>query len=111
MDAKDSKSFEAQALLLDRPDCVSKYGSVNDTIDTSKELSSSCDAVTISPQSNRRVWTEAACSLVACLASLMIGMIVGFSSPTLTQLDEPEEHPSQAIKAGSIYASVFGVSG
>ena len=55
------------------------------------------------------MWAEAACSFIACLASLMIGMIVGFSSPTLIQLDRPK-HLNQRIEAGTIYASVFGVS-
>lgn len=55
------------------------------------------------------MWAEAACSLIACIASLMIGMIVGFSSPTLTQLDRPK-HLNQRIEAETIYASVFGVS-
>ena len=75
----------------------------------SESSASSEHGVAIISSWRQRVWAEAACSLTACLASLMIGIIVGFSSPTLTQLDSPE-HLNQLIEAGSIYASVFGVS-
>ena len=87
--------------------CIPGYGINN----ASKEFSDSTVAAIIPSKSSRRqrVWAEAACSLIACLASLMIGLIVGFSSPTLTQLDRPE-HLDQRIEAGTIYASIFGVS-
>lgn len=78
--------------------------------DIDSEPSSSSDhAVSVISFRRQRVWAEAACSLTAGLASLMIGTIMGFSSPTLTQLDSPE-HLNQLIEAGTVYASVFGVS-
>ena len=97
--------------------CIPGYGiNINacngDFVDaSSKEFSDSTVAAIIPSKSSRRqrVWAEAACSLIACLASLMIGLIVGFSSPTLTHLDRPE-HLDQRIEAGTIYASIFGVS-
>ena len=75
----------------------------------SESSASSDHGVAVISSRRQRVWAEAACSLTACLSSLMIGIIVGFSSPTLTQLDSPE-HLNQLIEAGTIYASVFGVS-
>lgn len=111
---RDCSSSESEVLLPPNPvGCIRDYGINNaDFVDANdKELSNSSVAAIIPSKSFRRqrVWAEAACSLIACLASLMIGMIVGFSSPTLTQLDRPE-HLNQQIEAGTIYASVFGVS-
>lgn len=111
---QDCSSSESQILLAPHPaSCNPDYGINNgDFVNANdKELSSSNVAAIIPSNSSRRqrVWAEAACSLVACLASLMIGLIVGFSSPTLTQLDRPK-HLNQRIEAGTIYASVFGVS-
>jgi hypothetical protein len=121
---RESSSSESQ-ILLPTPinaavpgnsvpvGCIPDYGINNgDLVDAnSKEFSNSTVAAIIPSKSSRRqrVWAEAACSLIACLASLMIGLIVGFSSPTLTQLDRPK-HLDQRIEAGTIYASVFGVS-
>ena len=111
---RDCSSSESEVLLPPNPaGCIQDYGINNgDLVDANdKELSNPNVAAIIPSNSPRRqrVWAEAACSLTACLASLMIGMIVGFSSPTLTQLDRPK-HLNQRIEAGTIYASVFGVS-
>lgn len=110
---EDFSSSESQVLLPNSSAAArAGYGILN--INTAfadanvKEQSSSSVAAIISSR-RQRVWAEAGCSLVACLGSLMIGLIVGFSSPTLTQLDHPE-HLNQRIEAGSIYASIFGVS-
>lgn len=111
-----NRDAESQVLLpAPAAGCIPDYGINNHTGDfvdaNSKEFSDSTVAAIVPSKSSRRqrVWAEAACSLIACLASLMIGLIVGFSSPTLTQLDRPE-HLDQRIEAGTIYASVFGVS-
>ena len=37
-------------------------------------------------QGRSREWVVALCSLTDCLASIVIGMVMGFSSPALTQL-------------------------
>ena len=113
---RDCSSPESQQALLPAPGCIiPKYGINNgDSVSVyanNKAQSNSTVAAIIPFSSSRRqrVWAEAACSLIACIASLMIGMIVGFSSPTLTQLDRPK-HLNQRIEAETIYASVFGVS-
>ena len=112
---RDCSSSESQRQALLPPNSATPgcYGINNgDFVNAKdKELSNSNVGAIISSNSSRcqRVWVEAACSLIACLASLMIGMIVGFSSPTLTQLDHPK-HLNQRIEAGTIYASIFGVS-
>lgn len=110
---------ESQVLLRE-PSCTSKYYGINVTDDCEEnandkvvqptaDLAMTRSADAIISSKGQRVWTEAACSLIACLASLKIGVIVGFSSPTLTQLDRAE-HFNQIIEAGTIFASVFGVS-
>lgn len=105
---EDCNPPDSEALLLGSG-CISNYGSNDGDLLKDKKLADTNGSDSIVSSKHERVWAVAACSLIACLASLMIGMIVGFSSPTLTQLDEPE-HFSQQIEAGTIYASVFGVS-
>lgn len=114
MDEGDARS-ESLALLLDQA-CNSKYGINNGDVLCSvqhksdlceeKELADSCSDVVSRRQ---RLWTEAVCSLIACISFFMSGMTAGFTSPTLTQLSEPD-HPSQLIESGSIFAGAFGVS-
>lgn len=57
---------------------------------------------------SERVWTVAMCSMIACLASLVNGMMLGFSSPALTQL---QFNVSEELKISStdIKYSLFGV--
>ena len=61
------------------------------------------------PSKNARVWIVAACTLTACLTSLGLGMVLGFSSPALPQLqfDVP---PELRITDDDIKFSLFGVS-
>ena len=55
-----------------------------------------------------RVWREAMCSLIACLASLVNGMMLGFSSPALTQL-QFSVTAEDRINPSDIKYSLFGV--
>ena len=56
-----------------------------------------------------REWVVAMCSLTACLASTVNGMVLGFSSPALTQLqfNVSEEY---RINDDDIKFSLFAVS-
>lgn len=56
---------------------------------------------------NDKVWVVAMCALIACLASLVIGLMLGFTSPTLDKLDS--ESGAHHIKSGSGRASLLGV--
>ena len=58
--------------------------------------------------SGERVWMVAMCSLIACLASLVNGMMLGFSSPALTQLQFNVSTEDQ-IAPTDIRYSLFGV--
>ena len=58
--------------------------------------------------SGERVWKVAMCSLIACLASLVNGMMLGFSSPALTQL-QFNVTAEDRIKPSDIKYSLFGV--
>ena len=57
---------------------------------------------------SERVWVVAMCSLIACLASLVNGMMLGFSSPALTQLQFNVSEVDR-IKDTDIRYSLFGV--
>ena len=60
-------------------------------------------------QRRNREWVVAVCSLTACLASIVNGMVLGFSSPALTQLqfNVSEEY---RISDDDIKFSLFAVS-
>ena len=61
--------------------------------------------------SEERVWTIAVFSFIACLGSLLVGMLLGYSTNTLAELDTiATEGGSYGIQAGSHLASIFGVS-
>lgn len=91
------------------------YG-INDSVDgdsmTSSSEKSSTPAVSQStqdgPKKKNRIWVVAMCALIACLASLVNGLMLSFSSPTLDILSLS---PSSAhyIQNGSTAASLFGV--
>ena len=69
---------------------------------------SAINAVMSSAGSSERVWKVAMCSLIACLASLVNGMMLGFSSPALTQLQFNVTLKDQ-IDPSDIKYSLFGV--
>ena len=86
---------------------------INESND-SHDLGSSGSAVPPSvAQSSRsaskkdRVWVVAMCVLIACLASLVNGLMLGFTSPTLDKLSNVTG--AQHITNGSTKASLFGV--
>ena len=60
-----------------------------------------------------RIWTVAAFSLIACLGSLVVGMMLGYSTNTLAELStlwhDNEDH-TYGIANGTSTASWFGVS-
>ena len=64
-----------------------------------------------------RVWSVAVFSLIACMASFLVGMMLGYSSLTLLELNYIYNHSgclngtSYGIQKGSIQESLFGVSG
>ena len=58
--------------------------------------------------SGERVWMVAMCSMIACLASLVNGMMLGFSSPALTQL-QFNISKEDRINSTDIRYSLFGV--
>ena len=55
-----------------------------------------------------RVWPVALCSFIACLSSFICGLMLSFSSPTLTELGE-ETNPNRVILANQTYGSLFAV--
>ena len=111
MSDRDSRSTDRDALLPGTgysPD----YG-INESND-GDDIGSSGSAVPPSViQSSRtapkkdRVWVVAMCALIACLASLVNGLMLGFTSPTLDKLNIVTG--AQHITNGSKEASLFGV--
>ena len=93
-------------------ECSTDYGlnksdrvPADSTISQSLTFSTSSDS---DPSKGARVWIVAACTLTACLTSLGLGIILGFSSPALAQLqfDVPSE---LQITDDDIKFSLFGV--
>ena len=56
-----------------------------------------------------KVRVVAMCALIACLASLVIGLMIGFTSPTLDKLDSLLPGDVHYIGSGDKKASLFGV--
>ena len=56
-----------------------------------------------------RVWSVAWCCLTACVVSIVSGMMLGYSSATLVEL-EASTNPAQKVVANSTIGSLFGVS-
>jgi hypothetical protein len=58
---------------------------------------------------NDKVWIVAMCALIACLASLVIGLMLGFTSPALDELDSLPQNDVRHIGSGDSKASLLGV--
>lgn len=108
---KDDRTA-SDSLLLGRgytPD----YG-INESVTTSGSLEASerqprpSAIKTALSSKSERVWIVAMCSVIACLASVVNGMMLGFSSPALTQLQFNVSENIQ-IKSTDIKYSLFGV--
>ena len=56
-----------------------------------------------------RVWAVARCCLTACVVAMVTGMMLGYSSATLVEL-EASNNPAQKVVASSTIGSLFGVS-
>ena len=79
------------------------------TISKSQSKSDSLPPEPHSTLNKERVWTVAACALIACLASLVnVGMMLGFSSPALKQLQFNVSEEFQLSDTDVKY-SLFGV--
>ena len=120
--ASSSHHSSHHSALLVGSECSSHYGvkestecdiMASDTNSASRSKSgSSSSASFISDRDllfKDRVWMVALCTLIVCLASLLNGMMLGFSSPVLTQLqfNVSEEH---RISDKDIKFSLFAVS-
>lgn len=77
----------------------------------SKEEDSNTNAVAIT-HSKERIWTVALFSLIACVGSLIVGVFLGYSTNTLSELSDLYRHGDSdyGVKNGSLIASLFGVS-
>ena len=89
-------------------ECDIMASDINNESRSKTESSSSASTLRDLPTKDR-VWMVAVCTLIACLASLLNGMMLGFSSPALTQLqfNIPEEYQ---ISDKDIKFSLFAVS-
>ena len=58
-----------------------------------------------------RVWTVAVFSLTACIGSLLVGMFLGFSTNTLSELNSywNNDERTYGLASNGTYASLFGV--
>lgn len=79
------------------------------SISRSRSKSDSPPPEPFGTRNKERVWTVAACSLIACLASLVnVGMMLGFSSPALKQLQFNVSEEFQ-LSSTDVKYSLFGV--
>ena len=76
---------------------------------SSKSTQSSSLPTLVQSKKTDKVWVVAMCALIACLASLVIGLMLGFSSPTLDILDSKPNDSVYHIESSSKEASLFGV--
>ena len=110
----DNGEYNASDSLLPGRGYTPDYG-INQSISPSNSWEASekmpCPSSIItairSACSSERVWM-AAMSLIACLASLVSGMMLGFSSPALTQL-QFNVSAEDRINPTDIRYSLFGV--
>ena len=118
--ASSSRHLSRHSALLAGSGCSSHYGvkesteydimaSDTDSASRSKGDSSSLASFVSDLPTKDRVWMVALCTFIVCLASLLNGMMLGFSSPILTQLqfDVSEEY---RISDKDIKFSLFAVS-
>ena len=110
----DDHTFRASDSLLARNGYTPDYG-INQSITASGSFEASekvprpsAIRAAISSHGSERIWVVAMCSLIACLASLVNGMMLGFSSPALTQLQFNVSTEYQ-INSTDIKYSLFGV--
>lgn len=98
---KESTECDVMASDIDSGSSRSKGSSSSSSI----SLSASRNI----PRTKDRVWMVALCTFVVCLTSLLDGMMLGFSSPVLTQLqfNVSEEY---RISHNDIKFSLFAVS-
>lgn len=66
----------------------------------------------VHPGKGERVWVVAMCSLVACLAAMINGIMIGYSSPTLSILtNKTIQPPNEYFEDGQIESSLFAAFG
>ena len=111
----DKGDYQASDSLLPGRGYTPDYG-INQSVSPSNSWEASekmprpsaINSAMRSAGSSERVWKVAMCSLIACLASLVNGMMLGFSSPALTQL-QFNVTAEDRIKPSDIKYSLFGV--
>ena len=113
---EDRKSCSSESdALLPGTGYAPDYG-IDQSLETSGGLEASektpCPSVVQSAMEsprNERVWAVVMCSLIACLASLVNGLMLSFSSATLDKLNSTTDSIHH-ISNGSKEASLLGVS-
>ena len=111
----DEGEYQASDSLLPGRGYTPDYG-INQSVSPSNSWEASekmprpsaINSAMRSAGSSERVWKVAMCSLIACLASLVNGMMLGFSSPALTQL-QFSVSVEDRIDPSNIKYSLFGV--
>ena len=111
----DDHKFHASDSLLAGRGYTPDYG-INQSISPSGSYEASekvprpsAIQTALESHGSERIWVVAMCSLIACLASVVNGMMLGFSSPALSQL-QSNVTPEYQISNTDIKYSLFGVS-
>lgn len=96
--------------INDDPSESTKSGSNGNS---STEVEQSTGLYAIVHHGRERFWSVTIFVLIACLASLSNGVVLGYSSNTLLELGDIYDNvnPTYGIKEGSFMVNLFGVSG
>jgi hypothetical protein len=98
--AKESTECDVMASDIDSGSSRSQSGSSSGSASLS---------VSSTPGTKDRVWMVALCTFIVCLTSLLNGMMLGFSSPALTQL-QFNVSQEYRISHNDVKFSLFAVS-
>ena len=115
MSKRDSHFSQDSDALLPGKGHSPSYG-INDSsdltqsdMDSSSRTAPSVIQSIVHPPSGERIWAVAMCSLIACIAAMINGIVIGYSSPTISYLSN-DPNPNHHIEATKYEASLFGVS-
>ena len=101
----DSAARDTDPLLRPGRGHSPAYGLQNESAEGERSLESEKTSFQSICHPNERVFRVATCCLIACLASLLVGMALGFSSATLVELDN-----STSTHTNNVTSNLFAVS-
>jgi len=89
--------------------------SVTSSLGDSGRPGSTVQSIVSTAAGKERIWTVAKCSLIACIAAMVNGIVIGYSSPALSNLGskvQKLDNPGQWVDPdpNNAVGNLFGVS-